>query len=232
MNEHGASAFGCHDVRELAPDLALGTLSGGERAEALLHINGCARCQAFVAELTDVADHLPLLAPEIEPPPGFGAATVALMTGARPRRRFRFAAAIAAAAAAAAILSVTIVRITDDTTSRTTAAPPPASAPTLRSVDMIGANGNNAGEVYIAGDRVATMRIELAYVVPNGAYAIRLTGADGTGTQIGTVGVDGWHGKWSGPVRLPHGAATVALVDATGKTVCTASVGTATVSST
>ena len=73
-----SSMFGCAEVRELAPDLALGTLSGGERAEALLHVNGCARCQALVAELTDVADRLPLLAAELEPPPGFGESTVAL----------------------------------------------------------------------------------------------------------------------------------------------------------
>jgi hypothetical protein len=222
------SAFGCNEVRELAPDLALGTLSGGERAEALLHVNGCARCQTLVAELTEVADRLPLLAPEIEPPPGFGESTVALMTAARPRRRFRFAAAIAAAAAAAAILSVTIVRVTDDTTSRTTAAPPPATAPALRSVEMVGANGNLAGEVYVAGDHDATMRVELAYAVPNGSYGIRVEPAVGQSTVVGTVAVNGWHGMWSGPVKLPRGPATVSLVDAAGRTVCSATVGGAT----
>src|SRR5581483_5032878 len=144
-----SSVFGCNEVRELAPELALGTLSGGERAEALLHVNGCARCQTLVAELTDVADRLPLLAPELEPPPGFGASTVALMTAGRPRRRFRLVAVVAAAAAAAAILSITIVRVTDDTMGRP-AALPPATAPALRSVDMVGANGNHAGDVYIA----------------------------------------------------------------------------------
>jgi hypothetical protein len=226
------SVFGCHEVRELAPELALGTLSGGERAEALLHVNGCPRCQVLVAELTDVADHLPLLAPEIEPPPGFGPSTVALMTGARPRRRFRFAAAIAAAAAAAAILSITIVRVTDNTTSRTTAAPPPATAPALRTADMIGAHGNLAGEVYVAGDHTATLRVELAYAVPNGSYSIRLSQAGGPSTPVGTVSVDGWHGKWSGAVTLPKGATTVALVDATGNTVCQATIGAPTISAT
>ena len=60
----------------------------------LLHTNGCARCQAFVAEHADVADRLPMLAPEIEPPAGFGQSTLALMTGTRRRHRFRWAAAI------------------------------------------------------------------------------------------------------------------------------------------
>jgi hypothetical protein len=227
-----SSAFGCNEVRELAPDLALGTLSGGERAEALLHVNGCARCQTLVAELTEVADRLPLLAPEVEPPPGFGESTVALMTGARPRRRFRFAAAIAAAAAAAAILSITIVRVTDDTTSRTTAAPPPATAPALRSADMIGANGNPAGEVWVAGDRTATMRVQLSYAVPNGTYAIRVNPSGSPATVVGMVSVNGWHGMWSGPVKLPRGPATVSLIDASGHAVCSATVGGAAITST
>ena len=65
------SAMSCAQVRELAPELALGILSGAERAEVLLHVNGCARCQAYVAELTEAADVIPQLAPEAEPPLGF-----------------------------------------------------------------------------------------------------------------------------------------------------------------
>ena len=64
----------CAEVRELAPELALGILGGAERAEVVLHVNGCARCQAYVAELTEAADALPLLVPEVEPPAGFEAA--------------------------------------------------------------------------------------------------------------------------------------------------------------
>ena len=61
----------CAEAREQAPELALGTLGGAERAEVILHVNGCARCQAYVDEFTEVADALPLLAPEAEPSPGF-----------------------------------------------------------------------------------------------------------------------------------------------------------------
>jgi hypothetical protein len=219
------SYFGCNEVRELAPDLALGTISGGERAEALLHVNGCARCQAYVAELTDVADLIPMLAPELEPPPGFGQSTVALMTGNRRRRRFRWTAVVAATAAAAAILSVTIVRVTDTTTTRQ-AALPPVTAPSLRQVKMVGAGGNWAGDVYIAGDRAATLRIEVSYAVPNGAYAVDLRADGRAPTRLGLVTVTDGHGEWSGPAKLPaNGGATVALVDSLDKQVCSASVG-------
>ena len=41
----------CEDVRELAPELALGLLTGEERAEALAHLEGCDGCRAEVASL-------------------------------------------------------------------------------------------------------------------------------------------------------------------------------------
>ena len=67
------SAFTCAQLRDVAPELALGVLGGAERGEALAHLDACSRCQVHVAELTEAADVLPLLAPEREPPPGFEA---------------------------------------------------------------------------------------------------------------------------------------------------------------
>ena len=152
------------------------------------------------------------------------------MTGGRRRRRFRFAAAIAAAAAAAAIVSITVVRVTDNTTTSQVAAPP-VTAPALRQVKMIGAGGHWAGDVYVAGDRNATLRIEVSYAVPNGAYAIRLTHGTSAPASLGSVNVMDGNGEWSGPAKLPRGPASVALVDATGHVVCSAPLGGTAVSS-
>ena len=79
------SGYSCAQLRDVAPELALGVLGGAERAEAIMHVNGCARCQALVNELTEVADALPLLAPEIEPPVGFEQRV--LSSGPARRRR-------------------------------------------------------------------------------------------------------------------------------------------------
>ena len=62
------SVLTCAQVRELAPELALGILGGAERAEVVLHLNDCARCQVYVAELTEAADVIPQLVSEAEPP--------------------------------------------------------------------------------------------------------------------------------------------------------------------
>jgi hypothetical protein len=63
--------MGCAQVRELAPELALGIAEGDERGAALRHLGGCADCRRLVSELSTVGDELLLLAPDREPPPGF-----------------------------------------------------------------------------------------------------------------------------------------------------------------
>ena len=61
----------CEHVREVAPDVALGLLTGEDRAEALDHLEGCEACRAEVASLAVTADEVLLASPEADPPPGF-----------------------------------------------------------------------------------------------------------------------------------------------------------------
>jgi hypothetical protein len=61
----------CAQVEALAPELALGTIDGAERAAVLSHLMGCGRCRELADQLAGVADGLLLLAPPAEPPPGF-----------------------------------------------------------------------------------------------------------------------------------------------------------------
>jgi hypothetical protein len=65
------SHLSCEEARELAPELALGTLSGDDRAKLIAHIGSCSGCRRFVEELAQIADTVLLLAPEHEPPAGF-----------------------------------------------------------------------------------------------------------------------------------------------------------------
>jgi hypothetical protein len=69
--------MGCEQVRELAPELAIGTADGQQRDAALRHAATCADCRQLVAELSTVVDDLLLLAPSLEPSPGFAARTAA-----------------------------------------------------------------------------------------------------------------------------------------------------------
>jgi hypothetical protein len=65
------SEYDCARLRELAPELALGVLTGEDRAEARNHLANCPDCREFVLELTSVGDSLLALVPGAEPPVGF-----------------------------------------------------------------------------------------------------------------------------------------------------------------
>ncbi|MDQ1443465.1 MAG: hypothetical protein QOG97_3693 [Acidimicrobiaceae bacterium] len=102
---------GCDAFREIAPELALGLLSGDERGAAITHLTTCARCQAHLEGLVRVADDLLLLTPPVEPEIGFEsrvmgrlAASGAFRTPAEaaPRSAEAAASAVAAPAAVAA----------------------------------------------------------------------------------------------------------------------------------
>jgi Putative zinc-finger len=61
----------CEHVREVAPDLALGLLTGRERAACLAHLEGCGACRAEVSALAVTADDVLLAGPRSAPPAGF-----------------------------------------------------------------------------------------------------------------------------------------------------------------
>jgi hypothetical protein len=89
----------CDHVRELAPELALNTASGEERAEALQHISSCSECRTHLESTSELADGLLLLAPSIEPPAGFETRVL----GERRSSLRRWARPLAAAAAVISI---------------------------------------------------------------------------------------------------------------------------------
>ncbi len=61
----------CDEFAEVAAELALGVLTGRERAAALAHLDGCEFCREQVRELTMAGDELLALLPSAEPPAGF-----------------------------------------------------------------------------------------------------------------------------------------------------------------
>ena len=61
----------CDEFAGVAAELALGVLTGRERAAALAHLDGCESCREQVRELTMAQDELLALLPSAEPPAGF-----------------------------------------------------------------------------------------------------------------------------------------------------------------
>jgi hypothetical protein len=213
------SGSSCADVRELAPELALGIVGGPERAEALQHASECGPCRSLVGELAEAADALTLLAPESEPPPGFEDRVLAALREPRRRMRRRSAVMVAVAAAAAAIVSIVGVRVVESVqdTNRIVAA-----ASDVRSARMTGANGVDVGNVFVSNGRPSSVVVNVNYGVPSGHYGIEFrTGS--TAKQLGDVNIREEHGSWGGVAALPGNATgSVVLVSADGMVVCEA----------
>ncbi len=110
----------CSELEELAAELALGTVAGAERARALDHLAGCAPCRELVDQLARVADNMLLLAPVVEPPPGFESKVLARIGVApvqelrpRPRSGRRVLVGVAAVALVAAMAGAGVARLAE-----------------------------------------------------------------------------------------------------------------------
>jgi hypothetical protein len=104
----------CDELRELAPEVALGTIDGAQRAEALRHLATCGECRRLVDQLSAVADELLLIAPVQEPPPGFESRVIEALAPARRRTRWRLLVRLGPPLAAAAATAVALVAVYHD----------------------------------------------------------------------------------------------------------------------
>ena len=224
------SALTCAEVRELAPELALGILGWCRTGRGRCCTStGAPRCQAYVVELTEAADALPQLVPEVEPPAGFEARVLRRLGDDRRRSRRRWVASIAAVAAAVAIVSITIVRVVEAGDTTSTAA-----------LDHDGAGARRTGR---GGDgrwhRLGPGGMGLREQPPRcrGVRRLRhpVRQLPGAGRAVeGRADVDRHHDRRIRPRfvdrpqrRAARAGARIALVDATGHEVCHGTVPTA-----
>ena len=198
----------CDEVRELAPELALGIAAGEERARALAHIANCAECRALVDELTRTTDSLLQLAPQKEPPIGFEARAVRRVRGQRPRHRLRVATAVASIVLVSVGLTALVMdaatRRDRDLADRYLALLEGRSSGELFATPLLTADGARAGQVFAyegsanwifvvvsarsgtgVRDVVLTPRTPAASSTPG-----RLRLVDGRGSWGSTTGLD------------------------------------------
>lgn len=66
-----SSDMTCAELADVAAELALGVLTGRERAMALAHLDTCDACREDVRQLMETGEQLLELLPPVEPPAGF-----------------------------------------------------------------------------------------------------------------------------------------------------------------
>jgi hypothetical protein len=216
----------CKALRAVAAELALGTLEGTERGEALAHLARCPDCGAHVQDLTEVVDQLLAVAPEAEPPAGFESAVIARIGAERgatvthlPRRR---RLALAAAAAVVLVLGGLGAGLLVGQDSG-------GDGPELASAPMKATGGETVGEVWRYGGDDAVLFVavpawsDVAFAGPQApSYSLRLELADGRTTEVGHVTLGGGQSSWGIATDI-EGAdiAAVSVVDDDGQAWCT-----------
>jgi len=210
------------EVRELAPELALGTASGEERARALVHIASCLECRSYVDELSRDADALLALAPQNEPPIGFETRAVKRVRGIRPRQRMRLAATVAsivlvAVGVTAAILESSVAR-DRNLADRYLALLEGRSHGELFGTTLLTADGAKAGQVFAYEGSSNWIFIVVNADSGRGMHDIVLTPrALPVGSTVGSVRIVDGRASWGSTTGLDLRGLHVQLVDGDGK---------------
>ncbi|MFN8036575.1 MAG: zf-HC2 domain-containing protein [Acidimicrobiia bacterium] len=210
----------CAEVRERAPEFALGALVGSERAETVEHLHGCASCRREVDGLTAAVDAVTLLAPEADPPIGFEEAFAARIRGDRRRVVRRWVALVAVVAATAAIVAVAAVRIVQVVDEGT---PVAATNTELRAAPMIGGGGRHVGHAFVYHGSPSWVSVTIGYVLPTGDYRVEGVQSGGRVVDLGSMHVDRGKGAWGGSVHASvDRLVAVQLRSSSGPVVCRA----------
>ncbi|MFB0617975.1 hypothetical protein [Streptomyces sp. AGS-58] len=240
-----SSDANCKKLREYGAELALGVLSGRERAEAFAHLDRCADCREYIEHLTLVGDGLIGLLPDREPPLGFetrvgralirdaaaqeprppARASGRLPTGWRGRghrARLRLASIGAAAAVACGLAGWGISTAVQEVT----ASPPAASVSEPMLVgDLTSAadRGQPVGEVYAhpgtSGWLFVSVDLDGRGTRYSGRVTCLLEHADGTTVRVGDFAVRDGRGDWGAPAAVDTAAVSGARLTSSDGTV-------------
>jgi len=236
--------MGCEEFANVAGELALGVLTGRERAQALAHLDRCDACRAEVRQLTLTGEELLGLLPTAEPPAGFETRVLARIgieaptpepaPAAKPRgwrlprwfapgspgitRRMLATAAVVAALAGAVLGGWGL---------RSTTAPATASSQ-LTSAALLSATHQTAGKIFLYNgtQRWLYMSVDMSSV--SGSVTCQVVGKDGHVTTVGSFWVTNGYGSWGSPTPAGTGPlAGARLIGANGTVLATATFATA-----
>ena len=189
----------CGEFADVAAELALGVLTGRERAQAVTHLDECDTCREHVRQLSLTGEELLGLLPSQEPPEGFESQVMARLGLAtrRPKKWSRRMLAIAAVALAVVACGLGGWGL------RGAVAPSPgrstAQAP-LREAAMLTAAHQTAGKIYIydGTPRWLYMGVD-THASTSENVVCQLVARGGHVITIGTFRIDGGYGAWGSP---------------------------------
>jgi hypothetical protein len=220
-------------------ELAVGILTGRERAAALAHVDSCSRCAEELEQLSHAADAVVSVAPEIEPTMGFEVRLFDRMglteTWVTPeaRRSRRRAAPVGwvahsprwvlatAAAVIALALGLSIGWSTGSGHNGETQMGGPAGAEVATA--NLTANGTTVGSVNTYGGSKPWMLVTLADSWSEGKVTCQVVTDDGVIHKVGSFTAKDGYGAWGAPLRVaPQDVRKAEVVSSSGKVIATA----------
>lgn len=226
------NGMSCAEFADVAAELALGVLTGRERADALAHLDHCDACSEHVHQLTVTGEELLGLLPAAEPPPGFETRVLERLgqpragttrtfgksrhrrTGLSGRARKTLAAAAVAVAVAGSALGGWGLHAA--TTHQ-------AARPALTTAALVTAGHGNAGQVFLYNGNPRWMYVSVDLDGVSGTVTCQLESSDGRLTTVGRFQLADGYGSWGSPAWVGDGTPVGArLVSANGTVLATA----------
>jgi hypothetical protein len=216
---------GCPQHADDLAELALGVLTGRDRARALSHVESCPSCADELEQLSRVADTVVQAAPEVEPPLGFEVRLFERMgvAPAPPKRHHRFRASrlvplgVAAAVVALGLgLGLTL----------TSSPAPTAQARAVEVSANLVAHGEAVGKVDAFGGAKPWMSMSLEDSPARGTVMCAVTTKDGVTHWVGSFVARTGYGAWAAPLHVdPATIRTAEVVSPSGTVIATATLG-------
>ena len=223
----------CAELGDVAAELALGVLTGRERAAALAHLDHCDSCREEVRQLMEAGGQLLELLPPAEPPAGFETRVLARLGlpvpppssparsrsawSARPRRTRRVLAA------AALSVAVIVAGLGGWGIGAGTSSHPASAAIPITSAKLVTAADQGVGRIYLysGSDRWLYMSVDLGS--GDEQVTCQVIAADGRATTVGSFQLTSGYGGWGSPDPVAAGTAQGArLLSADGTVLATA----------
>lgn len=222
---------GCEQYADELAELALGVLTGRERAQVLAHVDSCPRCAEDLEILSRTADSVLQAAPDMEPPLGFEVRTLERMgvTEGRPRRRHirpsRWIPVVVGVAAAAAAVGVGV----DMATSPSSPAPQ-ANAPAPRSdqtpTAALVSDGRTVGHVMLWSDAKPWISMMMDDSGAHGTVRCVVVTKDGVSHDVGAFTSRDGYAAWTAALPVPPSSVrTAKVVGPSGTVIATATLG-------
>ncbi len=226
--EDRGPSYACGDLEQVAAELGLGVLTGTERADALAHLDRCARCRALVGEIAQVGDAVLGLAPDADPPAGFAERVLGRQqhswAGHHHTRR-RWLAVVTAAAAVAVAFGVAVVLGGSGRPGFRVEHPATVSALGGRNlaVAALRHQGLNVGEVFAYSGSPSWVFMTVDGDGTSQPVTCELETKTGHTVRLGTFGLSSGYRSWGSTLTIdPAAISTVRLVTNRGQVLSTA----------